>query len=72
MGPTPSYETRAEKTPQNADFAMKQTNICRLSGDINYSSCIVFSHISIEFGRNGINAIRSADPENPILEPSTE
>jgi len=25
---------RAEKPLQNADFAMKQTNICRLSGDI--------------------------------------
>jgi len=34
MGPTPVYGARAEKLPQNADFAMKQTNICRLSGDI--------------------------------------
>jgi len=34
MGPTPVYRARAEKL-QNADFAMKQTNICRLSGDIN-------------------------------------
>jgi len=33
MGPTPFYGARAEKT-QKADFAMKQTNICRLSGDI--------------------------------------
>jgi len=33
MGPTPLYGTRAEKN-QKADFAMKQTNICRLSGDI--------------------------------------
>jgi len=32
MGPTPFYGARAEK---KADFAMKQTNICRLSGDIN-------------------------------------
>jgi len=38
----------------------------------NYSSRIVFSHISIEFGQTGINAIWSADPENPILEPNTE
>jgi len=30
MGPTPLYGARAEKTP----FAIKQTNICRLSGDI--------------------------------------
>jgi len=34
MGPTPAYGARAEKPLQNADFAMKQTNICRLSGDI--------------------------------------
>ena len=33
MGPTPFYGARAKKT-QKADFAMKQTNICRLSGDI--------------------------------------
>ena len=34
MGPTPVYGARAEKKPKNAVFAMKQTNICRLSGDI--------------------------------------
>ena len=34
MGPTRVYGARAEKPLQNADFAMKQTNICRLSGDI--------------------------------------
>ena len=34
MGSTPLYWARAEKTPQKADFAMKQMNICRLSGDI--------------------------------------
>ena len=33
MGPTPVYGARAEKPLQNAHFAMKQTNICRLSGD---------------------------------------
>ena len=38
MGPTPFYGARAEKKPQKADFAMKQTNICRLSGDIYYDS----------------------------------
>jgi len=38
----------------------------------NYSSRIVFSHISIEFGQTGISAIQSADPENRILEPKTE
>jgi len=34
MGPTPVYGASAEKPLQNADFAMKQTNICRLSGNI--------------------------------------
>jgi len=38
----------------------------------NYSSCIVFSRIPIEFGLPGISAIRCADPENPILEPNTK
>ena len=39
MGPTPFYGARAEKT-HKADFAMKQTNICRLSGDIKISSAV--------------------------------
>jgi len=30
----PFYGAGAEKPLQKADFAMKQTNICRLSGDI--------------------------------------
>ena len=34
MGPTPFYGARAEKPPQKANFAMKQTNICHLSSDI--------------------------------------
>jgi len=34
MGPTHFYAARAEKPPKKADFAMKQTNICRLSSDI--------------------------------------
>jgi len=38
MGPTPVYGARGEKLLKNADFAMKQTNICRLSGDIKNSS----------------------------------
>ena len=33
---------------------------------------IVFSHIPIEFGQTGISAIRSANTENPILEPNLE
>jgi len=36
----------------------------------NYSSRIVFSHIRIEFGQTGNSAIRSADPENPTVEPN--
>ena len=36
----------------------------------NYSSRIVFSHTPIEFGQTGISAIRSADPENPTVEPN--
>jgi len=39
MGPTPFYGARAENTAQKTDFAMKQTNICRLSGDIISCRC---------------------------------
>jgi len=35
----------------------------------NYSSRTVFSHIPIKFGQTGISAIRSADIENPTVEP---
>jgi len=38
----------------------------------NYSSRIVFSHIPIEFGQKGISAVRSADPENPTVEPNMQ
>ena len=31
MGPTPFYGARAEKPPQKADFAMKQTNYVALA-----------------------------------------
>jgi len=47
MGPTPVYGARAEKPFQKADFAMKQTNICRLSGDINncaFSIILILMH----------------------------
>ena len=37
------YGAGAEKPLQKADFAMKQTNICRLSGDI----MIIASQISL-------------------------
>ena len=36
----------------------------------NYSSRIVFSHIPVEFVQTGISAIRSADLENPTVEPN--
>jgi len=38
----------------------------------NYSSCIVFSYVPIEFGPTGNSAIRSADPKHPTLEPNME
>ena len=42
----------AEKTPQKADFAMKQTNICRISGDIINNiiqSLVVASSVMVQF-----------------------
>jgi len=36
----------------------------------NYSLRIVFSHIPKEFGQTGISAVRSADSENPTVEPN--
>ena len=36
----------------------------------NYCLCIVFSQIPIEFGQTGNSAIRSADLENPTVEPN--
>jgi len=49
MDPTPFYGARAEKKSKKADFAMKQTNICRLSGDIMNQSDI---HIVTYMYRN--------------------
>ena len=46
MGQTPFYGARAEKKTQKADFAMKQTNICRLSGDINNESIMRWASIT--------------------------
>jgi len=48
MGPTPVYGARAEKPLQNADFAMQQTNICRLSGDIMNFHAYVSRHSAIK------------------------
>ena len=39
-GSDPFYGAGADKPLQKADFAMKQTNICRLSGDIMKSSTL--------------------------------
>jgi len=36
----------------------------------NYSPRAVFSDIPIEFGQTGNNAIQSAKPENPTVEPN--
>ena len=51
MDPTPMYGAGAEKPLQKAYFAMKQTNICRLSGDIiiytveqKTNGCIAYSY----------------------------
>jgi len=44
MGPTPFYGGRAETLPppkKNADFAMKQTNICLLIDDIKSTEFMV-------------------------------
>ena len=55
MGPTPFYGARAEKT-QKADFAMKQTNICRLSGDIKSTSL----HLVVVQPDRGANSLHSS------------
>ena len=51
-GSDPFLRSQGRKKPQNADFAMKQTNICRLSGDIinvienceNYYKIIIYHY----------------------------
>jgi len=50
----PVYGARAEKPLQNADFAMKQTNICRLSGDIIIimTKTIVFAIVMVKPNKN--------------------
>ena len=49
------------KKTQKADFAMKQTNICRLSGDIKNYKCSLISLLLTSnkvlqhlYGKNGI------------------
>jgi len=72
------HQLRRRQQPIYAASVRKHTeNLCITRNTLdcdqsNYSSRIVFSHIPIEFGQKGISAIRSADPENPILEPNTE
>ena len=56
MGPTPFYGARAEKNPKS-DFAMKQTNICRLSGDIKILIYLYEAQILIPNISNGIGAV---------------
>ena len=51
MGPTPVYGARAEKPLQNANFAMKQTTICRLSGDIITTFSTHYSHHQLSHHR---------------------
>ena len=47
MGPTLFYGAKAEHPPpKKNDFAMKQTNICRLSGDIINILCTFMTSLS--------------------------
>jgi len=57
MGPTPVYGARAEKPLQKADFAMKQTNICRLIGDIIRFNADVQCRIANRYHHGAENAI---------------
>jgi len=43
------YGARAEKPLQNADFATKQTNICRLSGDIKMPQQTITVHCNRQY-----------------------
>ena len=61
MGPTPVYGARAEKPPKNADFAMKQTNICRLSGDIKMTTDETKSENRIKSSVNILESLMSSD-----------
>jgi len=64
-------ETTGLSVIRYMDFVKEEQEIL-YSDHYNYSSRIVFSRIPIEFGQKVISAIRSADPENPILEPNTK
>ena len=52
---------------KNSTYRTRNTLDCDQS---IYSSRIVFSHTLIEFGQTRNSAIRSADPENPTVEPN--
>jgi len=60
----------AQSTLGARHFARKWTRSTLDCDQSNYSSRIVFSHIPIECGHTGNGAIRSADPENPTIEPN--
>ena len=59
MGPTHFYGARAEKT-QKADFAMKQTNICRLSGDITIVTTRKLRLFAVNDNANEYSLIRNS------------
>jgi len=67
MDPTAFYGARAEKT-QKADFAKKQTNICRLSGDITKNKNSATRRVLREYNTakmrlwSGLRLQRSPDP----------
>ena len=65
---------RAQSTLGGRPCLTENVHVCMTRNTLdcdqsNYSSRIVFSHIPIAFGQKGISAIRSADPENPTVEP---
>jgi len=51
MGPTPFLTELGPKKTPKADFAMKQTNICRLSGDIKNITSILQDLPLLPYGR---------------------
>jgi len=66
-----SYDNRTNRvSEQFLNVNYEQTRNTLDCDQSNYYSRIVFSHIPIEFGQKGISAIRSADPENPTVEPN--
>ena len=60
------FGARAEKPPKKADFAMKQTNICRLSGDIT-SMCILNMNYEAIANGSRISSLKNAFFERNVV-----